>query len=819
MGSLEAAQHLADIAAMDVIEVFSPSRVNLEVERFGLRPGCAIDLEEMKPDGSERWDLDRDEDFKQVLDMIAMEEPYLVTSSPPCTKFCPLRRLSNHKRDQQIVEDEENLGRERLRRSMRCCRQQRDQGGWFLHEHPKDAGSWLEPEVKELREMPDVFTVQSPMCRFGMRMEDDKGEMGYVRKETLWMTNSWYIAEELKGACINKLEGKEIHRHVHLIGGQRAKMAQKYPVALVEAILKGLKKELRANALISSTEEMISGPSPDDYVDWEQQISEEDLVYDDASGALLDADLVKKGKQEELEWMRKERVYERIPMKDVNGPLLKLKWVIVNKGDADHPKIRCRLVAKEVKRAKPVECQLGGSETFSSTPPIESIYSLLSIFMTDFEDGKERKLGTWDISRAHFMGTAARELYLQLPQEDQDLPGDEGPMAGRLLRSLYGTQDASKIFQDDYQGYLRQHGAEFNRLCPSLFKISARGLLGAVHGDDFMLVGEEADLKWFDEILNKRYTARWENTLGGGPGEMFFLNRLIKYIPDGTASRLEIEADARHAEILMKTFGFDKTTKGCEVPEDKVTQAEMIEGDRQPVLDSKQTSLFRSMVMRMAYMSVDRPDLCHVVRTLASYEESEDGGLVAPQEGGPLYLIKQPYLKRVFVLQNVKDAKVVAWSDSDWAGDFRTRRSTTGSVVKIGNHTVLVKGASQKVVALSSAESEYYGMCRATTQAEFVRGVMAFWELPQKCIRLKVDSSAAKAMAERQGVGTSRHIQARYLWLQDKVFEKELEVNKVGGKVNDSDLVTKVQTRHIIDVLLGRLGFEVSGRKGHKMLT
>ena len=242
MGSLEAAQHLADIAAMDVIEVFSPCRVNLEVQRCGLRPGCAIDLEEMKPDGSERWDLDRDEDFKQVLGMIAIEEPYLVTSSPPCTTFCPLRRLSNHKRDQKIVEEEENLGRERLRRSMRCCRQQKDQGGWFLHEHPKDAGSWLEPEVEELRMMPDVFTVQSPMCRFGMKMEDNNGKMGYVRKETLWMTNSWYIAEELRGACINKLEGKEIHRHVHLIGGQRAKMAQKYPVALVEAILRGSRK-------------------------------------------------------------------------------------------------------------------------------------------------------------------------------------------------------------------------------------------------------------------------------------------------------------------------------------------------------------------------------------------------------------------------------------------------------------------------------------------------------------------------------------------------------------------------------------------------
>ena len=242
---------------------------------------------------------------------------------------------------------------------------------------------------------------------------------------------------------------------------------------------------------------------------------------------------MKKGKQEELDWLRKEKVYERIPMREVEGPLLKLKWVNVNKGDTVNPKIRCRLVAKEVKKAKPLESQLGGADTFSSTPPVEAIYSLMSVFMTDFEDGKTRRLATWDISRAHFMGTAARQLFLQLPEEDQNLPGDTEPMAGRLLKSMYGTQDASKIFQDDYQGYLRQEGAEFSRLCPSIFKISSRGLLGAVHGDDFMVVGEPENLKWFDEVLNRRYTARWENTLGDGYGEMFFLNRLVRYIPDG----------------------------------------------------------------------------------------------------------------------------------------------------------------------------------------------------------------------------------------------------------------------------------------------
>ena len=105
MGSFESAKMIADLAAMDVIEgVFHPSVLNQMVERFGLRKGAAIDLEELKPDGSSYWDLDKQEDFEQALELISMEQPWLVTSSPPCTTFSPLRRLSNFKRPADVVE-------------------------------------------------------------------------------------------------------------------------------------------------------------------------------------------------------------------------------------------------------------------------------------------------------------------------------------------------------------------------------------------------------------------------------------------------------------------------------------------------------------------------------------------------------------------------------------------------------------------------------------------------------------------------------------------------------------------------------------------
>ena len=88
-----------------------------------------------------------------------------------------------------------------------------------------------------------------------------------------------------------------------------------------------------------------------------------------------------------------------------------------------------------------------------------------------------------------------------------------------------------------------------------MYKFKEKDLIGLVHGDDFVAVGTDESLMWLDEVLNKKYTARWEVKLGDGEKddkEAFFLNRLIRYVPDGAdqdGERLEVDSDARHAEF------------------------------------------------------------------------------------------------------------------------------------------------------------------------------------------------------------------------------------------------------------------------------
>jgi len=58
-------------------------------------------------------------------------------------------------------------------------------------------------------------------------------------------------------------------------------------------------------------------------------------------------------------------------------------------------------------------------------------------------------------------------------------------------------------------------------------------------------------------------------------------------------------------------------------------------------------------------------------------------------------------------------------------------------------------------------------------------------------LRLFEDSSAAKGIADRTGLGKVRHIEVNQLWIQEKVRDKEIEINRVKGIENTADALTK----------------------------
>ena len=58
-------------------------------------------------------------------------------------------------------------------------------------------------------------------------------------------------------------------------------------------------------------------------------------------------------------------------------------------------------------------------------------------------------------------------------------------------------------------------------------------------------------------------------------------------------------------------------------------------------------------------------------------------------------------------------------------------------------------------------------------------------------LHLATESSAAKGIASRRGLGKTRHLDACFLWLQEKVNNTSIYIHKILGAENPADLLTK----------------------------
>ena len=162
-------------------------------------------------------------------------------------------------------------------------------------------------------------------------------------------------------------------------------------------------------------------------------------------------------------------------------------------------------------------------------------------------------------------------------------------------------------------------------------------------------------------------------------------------------------------------------------------------------------------------------------------------------------VIKYPY-------QELSDT-VDVWTDTDFAGCKVTRRSTSGGVVMMGGHCVKTYSKTQESIALSSGESEFYGIVQAACHGLGIKGVLEDLGVPIK-IRIRTDSSAAKSIASRRGVGKVRHIDVRELWVQERTQRGDIEIVKVKGEDNIADILTKHVPRDLLDKHLKNIGCE-----------
>ena len=136
----------------------------------------------------------------------------------------------------------------------------------------------------------------------------------------------------------------------------------------------------------------------------------------------------------------------------------------------------------------------------------------------------------------------------------------------------------------------------------------------------------------------------------------------------------------------------------------------------------------------------------------------------------------------------------------------------------VGTHLIRSWSKTQSVIALSSAESEFYATLKAAQES--LGMVAMFGEMGQKAmkIRVLVDASAALGVAQRQGLGKLRHLQTGALWIQEQEIKKRMQLAKVAGTDNVSDVLTKNVTREILERHMDNLKAEFKSDKAEKAI-
>ena len=126
-------------------------------------------------------------------------------------------------------------------------------------------------------------------------------------------------------------------------------------------------------------------------------------------------------------------------------------------------------------------------------------------------------------------------------------------------------------------------------------------------------------------------------------------------------------------------------------------------------------------------------------------------------------------------------------------------------VICRGAHILSHTSTCQSTRAFSSAEVEYYALVRGASYALGIRSHYRDLGIELK-LDVYTDSSSGKSFATRRGLGKMRHIETRYLWVQEHIALKTFRLHKILGTANPADVLTKPQTANQMMKVCNQLG-------------
>ena len=193
----------------------------------------------------------------------------------------------------------------------------------------------------------------------------------------------------------------------------------------------------------------------------------------------------------------------------------------------------------------------------------------------------------------------------------------------------------------------------------------------------------------------------------------------------------------------------------------------------------------RRWLARINYMSRDGPDLSAGAKVMSQHMSKPREGVVRVLKRWVRHLKKYPVMAALVPRGVTEDeCDLVAWTDSDWAGDVSARRSTSGGLI---THRAPKYSPN---VALSSAEAELNATVKGLSELIGLNNLISETIHVKPTMTLCTDASSCKRMILRHGTGKVEHLSVKQLWSQEVVRFHDIQVRKVTRASDPADMLT-----------------------------
>lgn len=200
---------------------------------------------------------------------------------------------------------------------------------------------------------------------------------------------------------------------------------------------------------------------------------------------------------------------------------------------------------------------------------------------------------------------------------------------------------------------------------------------------------------------------------------------------------------------------------------------------------------FRSLVASLRYLTSTRPDIVYAVEILSRFMEKPYQSHLQAAKRILRYL--SGTRNHGILYSHIDNFNLFGYTDSDWAGDIETRKSTSGYVFYLGDGVISWSSKKQQVVALSTAEAEYISVTNGACHAVWLRRMLKELKHGQKTpTTILCDNKSAIALTNNPVFhGRSKHIDIKYHYVRELVKEGEVELQFCSSEEQVADIMTK----------------------------